>query len=614
MWKNEWTHFRQHLRATYNRKSPLEPPPVPTQPPPQPPPPLSPPSFAVCHLRSLPFSHTLSLRRTRLNTLPDRDSSDTFRTSHCCLPNLGDASTGRYPPYNSLTAAPLLLRRRSLDPPSYFTRMTPALFLLLALMSAGTLVQVHATGRVTALYGDIIVIPCNDGASVPEDLMFIKWKYEKDDGTPGDLLIKQVRVDQPTIQATDDYAGRISTDEKSNLLISLASLEDQRTFTCMVVSDTNLQEFPVTVVVYKKPSSVQILDKAEALQKDKPTMVGTCLATDSNPAAALTWKKNGHPLVADGKAVVITSSIKLDPATGLSTASSMLQYVATKDDAGAVFSCHSQHELKNETTTLEPIPIHYPSEKVSLQIMPRRPIVEGDNVTLKCQADGNPPPSSFYFHIKGQKILVENTDTYTLAYIKRDAAGEYKCSLTNNEKLEASETIAVGYLDLSLSPTGKVVKKVGDTLTVKMEKSTSGDAKVSWTKNGKSVKEPKFSKLTFADAGLYLCEVTMVDIARRQSFELVVEGKPVITSLTKRRADDAKHEVLTCEAEGVPEPSFQWSVNSTHERSSYVNGKATHIITVVPKVNLTVSCSVSNRLGDDVMTINVSSGGFVLLK
>lgn len=75
---------------------------------------------------------------------------------------------------------------------------------------------------------------------------------EKDDGTPGDLLIKQVRVDQPTIQATDDYAGRISTDEKSNLLISLASLEDQRTFTCMVVSDTNLQEFPVTVVVYSK--------------------------------------------------------------------------------------------------------------------------------------------------------------------------------------------------------------------------------------------------------------------------------------------------------------------------------------------------------------------------
>lgn len=37
-------------------------------------------------------------------------------------------------------------------------------------------------------------------------------------------------------------------------------------------------------------------------------------------------------------------------------------------------------------------------------------------------------------------------------------------------------------LDLSLSPTGKVVKTVGDTLTVKMEKSASGDAHMSWTK------------------------------------------------------------------------------------------------------------------------------------
>lgn len=46
-----------------------------------------------------------------------------------------------------------------------------------------------------------------------------------------------------------------------------------------------------------------------------------------------------------------------------------------------------------------------PSEKVSLQIMPRRPIVEGDNVTLKCQADGNPPPSSFYFHIKVSRSI-----------------------------------------------------------------------------------------------------------------------------------------------------------------------------------------------------------------
>lgn len=41
-----------------------------------------------------------------------------------------------------------------------------------------------------------------------------------------------------------------------------------------------------------------------------------------------------------------------------------------------------------------------PPENVSLQIMSEGPIVEGENVTLKCQADGNPAPTSFYFHIK----------------------------------------------------------------------------------------------------------------------------------------------------------------------------------------------------------------------
>lgn len=37
-------------------------------------------------------------------------------------------------------------------------------------------------------------------------------------------------------------------------------------------------------------------------------------------------------------------------------------------------------------------------------------------------------------------------------------------------------------LDLSLSPTGKVVKTVGDTLALKMEKVAPGDVKVLWTK------------------------------------------------------------------------------------------------------------------------------------
>lgn len=464
--------------------------------------------------------------------------------------------------------------------------MDTVALLLLFLVNAGTLVQVKATANLTALYGETIVMPCNGGAPPPEDLMFIKWKYEKDDGTPGDLLIKQSRSDQATVQATDGYAQRVSIDTDFSLLITQASLKDQRTFTCMVVSDANLMEYPASVVVYKKPSSVQIMDKSELLQKDKLTAVGTCVVAEANPAATIKWRKNGQLLEDDQKSVVITNHLKLDPETGLSTVLSSLQYAATKEDADAIFACAATHTLINQETELEPFPIHYPSEQVTLQIMSQPPIIEGDNVTLKCTADGNPPPRSFFFHIKGTKMLAENSDNYTVTAINREDTD----------------------LDLSLSPTGEVVKKVGETLSVKIEKSTSGDVKELWKKNGKMVKRPEFSNLTFADAGDYVCEVSMTGLTRRQSFQLVIEGKPLITSLTKYRAADGKDTVLTCEAEGVPKPQIQWSINNTiKEESSYINGKVIHKITIVPKENLTVTCNVSNRLGQHAETISVSS-------
>ncbi|XP_072230758.1 CD166 antigen homolog [Leuresthes tenuis] len=486
--------------------------------------------------------------------------------------------------------------------------MDSAAALLLTLLSAGTLLPVWGIQNVTAWYGETVVVPCQGGAPMPENLIFIKWLYEKDDGTSGDLLIKHARNKQETVQATDDYAERVSVDDQLSLLITRASIKDQKIFICIVVSAVDYKEFPVNVLVNKKPSAVKVMDRSEALEMDKLTTVGTCVAADSNPAATITWKKSGQPLVADGKAVVITHSLKLDPATGLSTASSVLQYSASKEDAAAVFTCVSTYETSHQESPLGPFPVHYPSKTVSLNILPQGPIAEGDNVTLNCLADGNPPPSSFFFHIKNEKVLV-NSDAYNLTSISREATGEYKCSLADDEDIEASQNISVHYISLTLTPTGRIVKRVGESLAVKLEKNASGDAVVSWRKNGKRVTEPELTQLTqltYADAGVYRCDVSMAGLGRHQSFELVVEGKPVITNLTQHRAQDAKHKVLNCEAEGVPEPEFQWSIKNAPEDISYINGRVIHKITVMPEPNLAVSCRVSNRLGEDVRLIDIS--------
>ncbi|KAK7120583.1 hypothetical protein R3I94_020550 [Phoxinus phoxinus] len=477
-------------------------------------------------------------------------------------------------------------------------------FIAVAVFPPGSCVQ-----TVIGLYGETIEVPCNNGNKMPDGIIFIKWKYVRDDGTPGDLLVKQVAKDEATVSATDGYKSRVSIAANFSLMISRGSLTDQRVFTCMMVSTSNLDEYPVEVKVYKKPSTPVIKNKAKELENEKLTPLGECVVESANPAADIIWMKNNQSLVDDGKTIIIRSSVTKDKVTGLSSSTSSLQYTAGKEDVTSQFTCTAKHQMGiNQVSAPETFPIHYPTEKVSLQVVSQSPIREGDDVTLKCQADGNPPPTSFNFNIKGKKVTVTDKNVYTLTGVTRDDSGVYKCSLLDNDVMESSQIVTVSFLDVSLTPTGKVLKKFGENLVVSLEKNASNEAKVTWTKDNRKLdKLPDFSQLTYSDAGLYVCNVSIEGIRHSLSFELTVEGVPKITSLAKHRSDDGKHKVLTCVAEGSPKPDVQWSVNGTNDETSYVNGKATFKLTVVSSKNLTVSCLVTNKLGYDMKDINVFS-------
>lgn len=99
-----------------------------------------------------------------------------------------------------------------------------------------------------------------------------------------------------------------------------------------------------------------------------------------------------------------------------------------------------------------------------------------------------------------------------------------------------------------------MLKKFGENLVVSLEKNASNEANVTWTKvgdckesnksgsvhfsppsqakqvvqflqdNRKLDKLPDFSQLTYSDAGLYVCDVSIEGIRRSLSFELTVEG------------------------------------------------------------------------------------------
>lgn len=480
---------------------------------------------------------------------------------------------------------------------------------LLTITTTALLRQVAGLETVSGLYGETLEIPCNNGAINGEDMLITKWKYDKGEGLSGDLLVKR-KDENVVITATDEYKDRVSMAANSSLLLSAAKLTDQRTFTCMAVVGADIMEYPINVVIYKSPEGLEISDQAEALEIGKLTKLGTCVAKDASPAANITWLKNNKPLVADGEGISIQTTVLVDPVTGLSTTASTLKYSAKKEDTDAQFTCSTQptvgSELMSSPATLT---ITYSTENIVLQVIAQDPLVEGDNVTLKCVADGNPAPTSFNFHLQGEMVQVENSNTYTVRNVSRETSGEYKCSLIDDPSMEATKDITVNYLDINLSPSGNIVERVGEALDLTLQIDSSGESKVFWTKDNIMLdEEPKFAALTYSDSGSYECEVTMGLLSRKASFDLTVEGVPVIKQLSKQRSEDGLHKVLICEAEGSPKPTVSWSINGTLlDESPFINGKVTHKIKVVPAANLTVSCTVSNEFGYDTRAINVSS-------
>ncbi|XP_051962500.1 activated leukocyte cell adhesion molecule b isoform X3 [Xyrauchen texanus] len=477
--------------------------------------------------------------------------------------------------------------------------------LLTCVLTLSLMKQVSCSEIVNGKYGETVEIPCKNGRDNPQAVIMAKWKYGS-----GNILVKQAGQNASLLEDVK-YKNRASIKEDFSLVITQVTMDDQKTFTCMVVVGEDILENTVQLLIYKAPSQPKITKEATVMEIGKLTTLAQCLTTGANPAANITWFKNKTPLMPDETAIKITTVVDVDSETGLSTTTSKLDYAAVKEDIDAQFTCRVQHigsaEMESAAVNLTVI---YPTEKVTLQVMSQGPFKEGDNVTLKCTADGNPPPKSYSFYIKGEKKTVENANTYTLAHLTRASTGEIKCSLVDDEDMTALAFITVDYLDVFLDTTGKVSKKLGESFETVLNVSASGKHQISWRKGNYKLDNhpPKFDNLKYSDAGVYECVVSMAGLQKTRTFELIVEGRPVIKNLIKKRSDESMTKVLRCEAEGSPKPTVEWSVNGTNvAETAYVDGKITYSITIVPKVNLTVSCTVSNVLGSDIKSINVST-------
>ncbi|XP_014835898.1 PREDICTED: CD166 antigen isoform X1 [Poecilia mexicana] len=476
---------------------------------------------------------------------------------------------------------------------------------LLSLLFSALLCQASSAEKsIIGLYGGTVEIPCTFEANKIKDVTLTKWKYEN-----VDLLVKS-KDKETVILATDEYKDRISLAANLSLLLTGAKLTDQHTFTCQALITTNfgpnIKDFSHALIVHKAPEAPFITEKAAELEIGKLTKLGKCIAKNANPPAKIVWLRNNKALTNEENRTVIM----VNQTSGSLDTESTLLYSARKEDTGAQFSCRAEHSLASGLVSPpETFVINYSTEKLVLEVISNSPPVEGNDVTLKCVADGNPRPTSFNFHIKGNVTKVENSDNYTIANISRKDSGEYKCSLIDHPSIEAAKNITVQYLDVKLNLDKTVIRHAGNSLNLNVSIDSSDTATVSWTKGGVKInKEPEIAKLAYSDAGLYELEVTMGPLSRKASFRLTVEGAPVIRKLDDQNDKDGHRKVLICEAEGSPKPAVSWNINGTLiDEKSFDNGTIKHKISVMPSANLSVACTVSNSFGIDTRVITVSS-------
>ncbi|XP_062830908.1 CD166 antigen isoform X6 [Anolis carolinensis] len=409
--------------------------------------------------------------------------------------------------------------------------------------------------KVNTIYGDTIILPCH--LEVPNDLMFGKWKYEIANKPSEFIAFRSATKKNVQYDDVPEYKDRLSLSENYTLSINNARIGDEKKFVCMLVTEDNVFEQATIVKVFKQPSQPEIISQAEYLETEQLKMLGQCIAKDGYPEGNLTWFKNG--------------------------------------------------------IVLQPVEEN-PTEKVKIQVLSQRnSIKEGDNITLKCSGNGNPPPQEFLFYIPGEPEPIRSSSLYALIDVRRNATGEYRCALTD-ESLMDSTIITVHYLDLSLTPSGEVIKQIGEALPVSCTISSSRNATVFWLKDNTRMRSsPSFSSLQYQDAGNYICETTLQEVEglkKRQILTLIVQGKPQI-KMTKKTSTDGSYKTISCHVEGFPKPAVQWTssggvINKAKE-TKYMNGKFVSKIKIAPEENVTLTCIAENQLERTVNSLNVSA-------
>ncbi|NWW55962.1 MUC18 protein, partial [Ifrita kowaldi] len=487
---------------------------------------------------------------------------------------------------------------------------------------AASKLEISMPAVVEAEIGGTARIECNFYIPENASYTYIDWFYV-------DRSNRQVRLYHSTasgvLEDNTDYKGRLSLGEDKALSISSVTLQDARTFMCQVGAGSyGVGENSTELSVYKVPKTPEIEPNSGGIsvRSNEVPEIARCLSRNSFPPPNITWHKNGEQLHPGENKVTMQSTLTRE-SSGLYTVSSVLYAPVTREDRHSRYHCTVHYWLRGQRHALQSrevkVNIFYSTEHLKMRVEPSSALVkEGDNVTLLCEADGNPPPV-FSFFKKNQldewqdlsSLAEPDSGVLNLHDVRKSSSGTYRCQSLDLDDLTQKEEdvdLVVNYIEgvrVKMEPSSKL--REGDDVKLSCDAHSPVALNYQW-RDGKGTKladgnQLFLRNLTFETSKTFSCNVmapSVPGLEQSKQVSVTVEGKPRIVAISSPlyvRQDEVVN--LTCKAIAFPRPTIQWSINGTaHEYMD--NQHITSNLTVRVSHDLLQAgamCQVSNTLG-----------------
>ncbi|XP_033937393.1 hemicentin-1 [Pseudochaenichthys georgianus] len=414
------------------------------------------------------------------------------------------------------------------------------------------------------------------------------------------------------------------------LKIKDAKVSDTGRYTCIAVNLAGQADSKHDISVHVPPSIIGQVQQPENVSVVVKNPVALSCEASGIPLPAITWLKDGRP-------IKVTSSVRV-----LSGGRSLRLMHAAVEDAGR-YTCIVSNIAGEERKNFD-LDILVPPSIVVEGTVADTKVKEKHNITLSCEASGNPVPEIKW--LKDGQLLVPDTRHQILShgrFLQISAAqiadtGRYSCLASNS----AGERSRHFNLNVLVSPTiaGSGPDGSSEKVTVTLSSPTSlvcevqsyPPALIVWLKDGTPFESSRSIRVLPGgrtlqilnakeeDAGRYTCVATNEAGETLKHYEVKVYVPPQINKNDIPGEGMAPKEVkikvnstltLECAAQAFPTPALQWfkdgQILRTDEHVSITaNGRIVQIKHAQVSDTGRYTCVATNIAGEDEKDFDVN--------